>query len=134
MRKSLWVATVSVACLIAPVAVADATATAATLALITNPQVCGRVGAVGDVQPTRDMVMAPGFGDEGFAVDTKNPEAQAWFDHGVRLRWAFEHSESVRAFRKARQLDPSCGMCAWGEAWAIGPNLNGGAARRCGGR
>ena len=126
MRKSLWVATVSVACLIAPVAVADATATAATLALITNPQVCGRVGAVGDVQPTRDMVMAPGFGDEGFAVDTQNPEAQAWFDHGVRLRWAFEHSESVRAFRKARQLDPSCGMCAWGEAWAIGPNLNGG--------
>lgn len=67
MRKSLWVATVSVACLIAPVAVADATATAATLALITNPQVCGRVGAVGDVQSTRDMVMAPGFGDEGFA-------------------------------------------------------------------
>lgn len=126
MRKSLWVATVSVACLIAPVAVADATATAATLALITNPQVCGRVGAVGDVQSTRDMVMAPGFGDEGFAVDTQNPEAQAWFDHGVRLRWAFEHSESVRAFRKARQLDPSCGMCAWGEAWAIGPNLNGG--------
>ena len=126
MRKSLWVATVSVACLIAPVAVADATATAATLALITNPQVCGRVGAVGDVQPTRDMVMAPGFGDEGFAVDTNNLEAQAWFDHGVRLRWAFEHSESVRAFRKARQLDPSCGMCAWGEAWAIGPNLNGG--------
>ena len=78
------------------------------------------VGAVGDVQPTRDMVMAPGFGDEGFAVDTKNPEAQAWFDHGVRLRWAFEHSESVRAFRKARQLDPSCGMCAWGEAGRSG--------------
>jgi hypothetical protein len=48
------------------------------------------------------------------------------FDHGVRLRWAFEHTESVRAFRKARALDPNCGMCAWGEAWAIGPNLNGG--------
>ena len=66
MRKGLWVATVSVACLIAPVAVADATSTAATLALIDNPQVCGRVGAVGDVQPTADMVMLPGFGDEGF--------------------------------------------------------------------
>lgn len=112
MRKGLWVATVSAACLMAPIAVADATATAATLALITNPQVCGRVDAVGDVQPTADMVMVPGFGDESFAVDTKNPEAQAWFDHGVRLRWAFEHSESVRAFRKARQLDPACGMCA----------------------
>lgn len=126
MRKGLWVATVSVACLIAPVAVADATATAATLALIANPQICGRVGAVGDVQPTADMVMVPGFGDEGFKVDTADPEAQAWFDYGVRLRWAFEHTESVRAFRKARMLDPGCGMCAWGEAWAIGPNLNGG--------
>lgn len=128
MRKGVLVATAAVACLIAPAAVADATATGATLALIANPQVCGRVGAVGDVQPSADMVMVDGFGDEGFAVDTKNPEAQAWFDHGVRLRWAFEHSESVRAFRKAQQLDPTCGMCAWGEAWAIGPNLNGGGA------
>ncbi|WP_395944028.1 hypothetical protein [Brevundimonas sp.] len=126
MRKTMLAATASVACLIAPAAVADATTTAATLALILNPQVCGRVDAVGDVQPTADMVMVPGFGSDGFPVDTANPEAQAWFDHGVRLRWAFEHSESVRAFRKARQLDPQCGMCAWGEAWAIGPNLNGG--------
>ena len=126
MRKGLWVATLSAACLMAPVAVADATATAATLALIANPQICGRVGAVGEVRPTADMVMAPGFGSDGFPVDARTPEAQAWFDYGVRLRWAFEHSESVRAFRKARLLDPSCGMCAWGEAWAIGPNLNGG--------
>lgn len=57
---------------------------------------------------------------------TSSPEAQAWFNHGVRLRWAFEHGESVRAFRKARLLDPACAMCAWGEAWAMGPNLNGG--------
>ena len=126
MRKGLWVATLSAACLMAPVAVADATATAATLALIANPQICGRVGPVGEVRPTADMVMAPGFGSDGFPVDAKTPEAQAWFDYGVRLRWAFEHSESVRAFRKARLLDPSCGMCAWGEAWAMGPNLNGG--------
>lgn len=126
MRKGLWVATLSAACLMAPVAVADATATAATLALIANPQICGRVGPVGEVRPTADMVMAPGFGSDGFPVDARTPEAQAWFDYGVRLRWAFEHSESVRAFRKARLLDPSCGMCAWGEAWAIGPNLNGG--------
>lgn len=32
----------------------------------------------------------------------------------------------MRAFRKARLLDPTCAMCAWGEAWALGPNLNGG--------
>jgi hypothetical protein len=70
--------------------------------------------------------MVDGFGGATWDVDTTNPEAQAWFDHGVRLRWAFEHKESVRAFRKAQALDPDCGMCAWGEAWALGPNLNGG--------
>lgn len=126
MNKAILIATACVACLTAPVALADATATGAALALIANPQICGRVGAVGDAQPTADMVMAPGFGTDGFPVDTASAEAQAWFNHGVRLRWAFEHAEAVRAFRKARLLDPECGMCAWGEAWAIGPNLNGG--------
>ncbi|WP_374596344.1 hypothetical protein [Brevundimonas sp.] len=110
----------------APAAVADATADRAARELIENPQVCGRAGTADSGTPVADMVMVEGFGDGGFLIDTANPEAQAWFNHGIRLRWAFEHSESVRAFRKARLLDPSCAMCAWGEAWALGPNLNGG--------
>jgi tetratricopeptide (TPR) repeat protein len=127
MRRTILAATTALA-LLAPVAVADATTAAAALAMIANLQICGQVDAVGDVKPAANMVMVDGFGTGGFKVDTANPQAQAWFDHGVRLRWAFEHSESVRAFRKARQLDPQCGLCAWGEAWAIGPNLNGGGA------
>jgi hypothetical protein len=125
MNTRLVTITAAMACLMAPAGVADATTSAAVAALIANPQVCGRADAVGDLEPG-GMVMVEGFGTGGFKVDTTNPQAQAWFDHGVRLRWAFEHSESVRAFRKARLLDPECGMCAWGEAWAIGPNLNGG--------
>jgi hypothetical protein len=122
MRKTMLLMTALA--MLAPVTVADATT--AALSTIASLQICGRVDAVGGVQPTAGMKMVDGFGTGGFKVDTANPQAQAWFDHGVRLRWAFEHSESVRAFRKARQLDPQCGMCAWGEAWAIGPNLNGG--------
>jgi len=125
MRRSMLAVTTALA-LMAPIAVADATTL--TLTMIASLQICGRVDAVGDVQPTASMVMVDGFGTGGFKADTTNPQAQAWFDHGVRLRWAFEHSESVRAFRKARQLDPQCGACAWGEAWAIGPNLNGGGS------
>ena len=116
-------------CLSAPAGVADATTDAATENLLNNPQVCGPAGddpVAG--APVADMVMVEGFGTGGFPVDTASPEAQAWFDHGVRLRWAFEHTESVRAFQKARLLDPDCGMCAWGEAWAMGPNLNGGGS------
>ena len=109
-------------------AVADATVEGALWDLIERPLICASpddpVAIPG--APVAEMVMVEGFGTGGFRVDTANPQAQAWFDHGVRLRWAFEHTESVRAFQRARLLDPACAMCAWGEAWAMGPNLNGG--------
>lgn len=126
MRTMLMAGVALTAVLIGPAAVADATADSAVRALLENPQVCGQAGSANAGTPVADMVMVDGFGSGGFAIGTTNPEAQAWFNHGVRLRWAFEHKESVRAFRKARLLDPACAMCAWGEAWALGPNLNGG--------
>ena len=130
MRLKLLTFTAAALCLAGPAAVADATSAAAdaeaSAALLQNPRGCGRLGSVLDAAPEGQMVMVPGFGEATWPVDTANPEAQAWFDHGVRLRWAFEHKEAVRAFRRARSIDPECGMCAWGEAWAIGPNLNGG--------
>ncbi|AQR61755.1 hypothetical protein BZG35_08880 [Brevundimonas sp. LM2] len=130
MRPRLLAFTAAMLCLAGPAALADATTAQAdaraSAALIQSPKGCGRVGSALDAAPEADMVMVDGFGAARWTVDTDNPEAQAWFDHGVRLRWAFEHKESVRAFRKARTLDPDCGMCAWGEAWALGPNLNGG--------
>ena len=127
MRRSVLMAAVAgAACLVGPVAVADASAERTLRDRIDRPPVCGPAAPIDAGTPVADMVMVDGFGTGGFAVDTTVPEAQAWFDHGVRLRWAFEHRESVRAFRKARLLDPDCGMCAWGEAWALGPNLNGG--------
>ncbi len=130
MRSEFLAFTAVAICLSAPAAVADASRAAAdaaaSVALIQNPRGCGTVGSVLDAPSATDMVMVDGFGGATWVVDTVNPEAQAWFDHGVRLRWAFEHKESVRAFRKAQALDPECAMCAWGEAWALGPNLNGG--------
>jgi hypothetical protein len=39
-------------------------------------------------------------------------------------RYAFNHSEAQRAFRKAQKLDPDCAMCFWGEALVLGPNIN----------
>lgn len=126
MRNALFAATALTLSLTGPAAVADATLDAAMLEMIQNPPVCGEAGAAEPTDPIASMVMVDGFGTGGFQIDTTNPQAQEWFNHGVKLRWAFEHSESVRAFRKAQLLDPSCSMCVWGEAWAIGPNLNGG--------
>ena len=126
MKRILMAGVALGAVLVGPVAVADATTDKAARDLIERPQVCGRAESAMSDTSVADMVMVDGFGTGGFPIDTANPEAQAWFNHGVRLRWAFEHKESVRAFRKARLLDPTCAMCAWGEAWALGPNLNGG--------
>ena len=126
MRGLLMCGVAMATILIGPSAVADATADRAVRDLIERPPVCGPPVADDAGAPVAGMVMVDGFGTGGFQIATNNPEAQAWFNHGVRLRWAFEHGESVRAFRKARLLDPACALCAWGEAWAMGPNLNGG--------
>ena len=57
-------------------------------------------------------------------VTTRSPDAQRYFDQGLRLAYAFNHGEAVRAFRKAQAIDPTCAMCYWGEAYALGPNIN----------
>jgi tetratricopeptide (TPR) repeat protein len=57
-------------------------------------------------------------------ISTSNPQAQAYFDQGLRLSFSFNHAEAVRAFRAAARLDPNCAMCHWGEALALGPNIN----------
>src|SRR4051812_45950050 len=65
-----------------------------------------------------------GLGHLSFAITTANPEAQAYFDQGLRLAYAFNHGEAQRSFRKAQKLDPTCAMCFWGEALVLGPNIN----------
>jgi hypothetical protein len=61
------------------------------------------------------------LGKHTWKVTTKNPEAQAFFDQGLRLAYGFNHAEARRAFRQAQRLDPSCAMCFWGEAFVLGP-------------
>ena len=69
-------------------------------------------------------VLLEGLGTSGIVPDTANDEARRWFDQGVRLIWAFDEVEAIRAFGEAQRLDPNCSMCFWGEAWARGPTIN----------
>ena len=57
-------------------------------------------------------------------ISTASPKAQAYFDQGLRLVFAFNHAEAARAFRAAQRHDPGCAMCYWGEALVLGPNIN----------
>ena len=66
----------------------------------------------------------PDLGKLQVPVSTANARAQAYFNQGMRLTFAFNHAEAARAFRAAQQLDPACAMCHWGEALVLGPNIN----------
>jgi tetratricopeptide (TPR) repeat protein len=65
-----------------------------------------------------------GLGSITYKITTVNERAQAYFDQGLRLTYAFNHGEAQRAFRMAQKLDPDCAMCFWGEALVLGPNIN----------
>src|SRR6201997_3586333 len=71
-----------------------------------------------------DPPLWEGLGGVTYKITTANELAQSYFDQGLRLTYAFNHSEAQRAFRKAQKLDPDCAMCFWGEALVLGPNIN----------
>ena len=65
-----------------------------------------------------------GMGSHHHEITTADPDAQRYFDQGLIIDFAFNHAESVRSFKAAQRLDPNCAMCYWGEALALGPNIN----------
>ncbi len=64
------------------------------------------------------------LGNLHFSISTKNDSAQAFFDQGVKLSYAFNHAEGHRSFMEAARLDPNSAMPHWGQAFALGPNIN----------
>ena len=57
-----------------------------------------------------DPPLWDGLGPVGYKITTSSAQAQAYFDQGLRLAYAFNHGEAQRAFRKAQKLDPACAM------------------------
>ena len=82
-------------------------------------------GTQAEEQDSGDRV--PLYDDLGvyhYEISSEEPLAQQYFDQGMRLYYAFNHSEAIRAFRAAQQIDADCAICWWGEALAWGPNIN----------
>jgi tetratricopeptide (TPR) repeat protein len=73
---------------------------------------------------SKPATLMPGLGDLHHPVSTSNPQAQQFFDQGLRLIYAFNHDEAARSFQRAADLDPKLGMAYWGVAEAVGPNYN----------
>jgi tetratricopeptide (TPR) repeat protein len=70
------------------------------------------------------VTLVTGLGDLHHPVSTKNPQAQQFFDQGLRFIYAFNHDEAARSFQHAGELDPKLAMAFWGVAEALGPNYN----------
>lgn len=76
---------------------------------------------------TEGTVAAPlldGLGNHTHKITTSNALAQRYFNQGLALAYGFNHPEALRSFVEASRVDSTCAMCAWGEAFVLGPNIN----------
>ncbi len=71
-----------------------------------------------------DIPLFENLGDYGRTITTDSEQAQAYFNQGLRLAYGFARPEAIRSFQVAQRHDPQCALCAWGEAWALGPYQN----------
>ena len=89
-----------------------------------------RLKAAAEYAATQGMAPAPGLypdiAPSDLPTEAIDPEARRYFDQGMALSYGFNHAGAIRSFRRARELDPSCALCWWGEAMANGPNINSG--------
>ncbi len=73
---------------------------------------------------SKPATLVSGLGNAHHPVSTTNPEAQKFFDQGLRLIYDFNHDEAARSFQRATELDAKLAIAYWGIAEAVGPNYN----------
>jgi hypothetical protein len=72
----------------------------------------------------RPIPLFPDLATSRFPVTTDTDQARRYFSQGLLLTYGFNHAGAVRSFREAQRLDRDCAICWWGEAVALGPNIN----------
>ena len=95
--------------------------------LLTALAITGCFGFTGVVLAGNSGKTAPlfdGLGKHQHPITTKSKQAQRYFDQGLILCYAFNHTEAIRSFRAALKSDPDCAMAYWGIAYASGPHVN----------
>jgi len=97
----------------------------ATIATALGIALMAGAGLIGCRQaPAPTVPLFDNLGTHHYDITTSVPIAQRYFDQGLRLYYAFNHAEAIRAFEEATRQDPDCAMCYWGIALAYGPNIN----------
>lgn len=93
---------------------------ASAVAAPTNQTQAGQAPA----SQARPIPLYPDLTTSPLIATTRDPRAQAYFSQGLMFAYGFNHAGAVRSFRAAQTLDPECALCWWGEALALGPNIN----------
>jgi tetratricopeptide (TPR) repeat protein len=97
---------------------------ALVLAAIGHPAHAAAAGRESQDKASGDTPWLDTLGTYHRTVTTQSALAQGYFDQGLRLLYAFDQELASRSFAHAATLDPSCAMCFWGIAAALGPNIN----------
>lgn len=71
-----------------------------------------------------DIAGLPALGAYSRETSATVPLAQRWFDRGLLWTYGFNHAEAARCFRRAQEAEPGFALAYWGEALALGPNIN----------
>ena len=66
----------------------------------------------------------PPIGTYGRRVSAASPEAQAWFDQGIRYSYGFNQDQAASCFAKAALASPECAMAWWGLAHILCVDIN----------
>jgi peroxiredoxin len=75
-------------------------------------------GEVFNEGPRQKAYLMGGTGKVHFAVTTRVPLAQQFFDQGIGQLHGFWYFEAERSFRQIARLDSNCAMAYWGMAMA----------------
>ena len=98
------------------------------LAIAAQEQGAGTAQSSAPAPPNRYLdpidLFKSGLGTFSRPISSANKEAQAFFDQGFQMMYAFAKPEAIRSFREAWKRDSECAICYWGEAWAWGSYLN----------
>lgn len=89
----------------------------------------GEAGDISSGEKPAFAVLVPGSGTYTRPISTDSPDAQRFFDQGLRFAWGFYFPESIASYQQASAHDPDHPMPYWGMAHAIGPNPNSRYAR-----
>lgn len=71
-------------------------------------------------EPKNPAPLFDNLGNFHRPIQTKSALAQRYFDQGLTLLYSFEFGEAIRSFEGAVKTDPTCAMCHWGLALALG--------------